>query len=192
MSMTMAQTITSPELQSRLVEQPGLTLIDVRTNTEFASRHIPGSINVPLAHVEDRVADLASVESPTVLVCQSGARSKNAFELMHRAGKTDLWSLEGGLIDWQNAGGDIAVGDDEKWAMDRQVRLAAGSLVLTGILGSLAVPRAKWLAGGIGGGLVFSAVSNTCTMGDMLSKLPYNQAADYDIDAVLTDLKARP
>ena len=75
--------------------------------------------------------------------------------------------------------------------MDRQVRLVAGSLALGGILASVAVPKAKWLSGGIGAGLTFSALTNTCTMGDMLGKLPYNNPGECDIDAVLAELNNR-
>ncbi len=185
----MTTTISSPELLNRLRDEPHLAVIDVRTGAEFESLHIPGSHSVPLNVLDERAADLAALDRPAVLVCQSGARSQSALEVLGGAGKTDIWSLDGGLIAWQAAGGDTAAGASATWAMDRQVRLAAGSLVLTGILGSLIKPNAKWLAGGIGTGLVYSAISNTCTMGDMLSKLPYNKVEGYDVDAVLGELK---
>jgi hypothetical protein len=73
--------------------------------------------------------------------------------------------------------------------MDRQVRLVAGSLVLTGIVASLVAPKAKFLAGAIGAGLTFSAVTNTCAMAQMLGKLPYNRGGGCDIDAVLTQME---
>lgn len=185
----MIATISSSELLDRRLREPDLRLIDVRTGGEFETMHIPGSVNVPLTAIDERAAEIAAIEGPTILVCQSGARSGAAAETLDRAGKTDLVSLDGGVVAWQAAGGEIATGAQEKWAMDRQVRLAAGSLVLTGILGSIAIPKAKWLAGGIGTGLVYSALSNTCTMGDMLAKLPYNQAGDYDLDATIAQLK---
>jgi hypothetical protein len=62
------------------------------------------------------------------------------------------------------AGGDVVKGD-EKWALDRQVRGVAGSIVLASILASLKFPRFRFLAGGVGFGLLFSAVTNTCAMG---------------------------
>lgn len=189
--MNMNMTITSAELRERIATNPGLALIDVRTGAEFERSHISGSYNIPLNVVDDRVGDLASISTPAVLVCQSGARSQTALETLERAGKTNICSLDGGLLSWQATGGETTVGAEDKWAMDRQVRLTAGALVLSGILGSIAVPNAKWLAGGIGTGLVYSAVSNTCTMGMMLSKLPYNQTEGYDVDAVMADLKAK-
>lgn len=182
-------TIATPELQIRR-NNTGLTVIDVRTGPEFESIHIPGSYNVPLNIVEERAEDLVDLRGPTVLVCHSGARSQNALDVLERAGKTDLWSLEGGILAWEAAGGETNIGAESKWAMDRQVRLTAGSLVLTGILGSIVAPKAKWLAGGVGAGLIYSAVSNTCTMADVLARLPYNQSANQDVDAVLSELRA--
>ena len=73
--------------------------------------------------------------------------------------------------------------------MDRQVRLVAGSISLVGILASIVAPKAKWLAGGVAAGLTFSAVSNTCAMGNALGKLPYNKGRGCDVDAVLTEMR---
>ena len=97
--------------------------------------------------------------------------------------------LEGGIAAWESAGGELAVGDRQRWAMDRQVRLVAGALVALGVLGSVAVPRAKWMAGAVGSGLFYSAVSNTCTMANVLGRLPYNQGDDCDIERVLHELR---
>ncbi len=47
----------------------------------------------------------------------------------------------------------------------------------------------KWLAGGVGGGLVFAALSNTCAMGMLLSKMPWNQRGDScDMERVVKAL----
>jgi hypothetical protein len=89
---------------------------------------------------------------------------------------------------WQAAGGEVSQGDRERWAMDRQVRLVAGSFVLAGVLASIGVPKAKWLAAGVGGGLVFSALSNTCAMANVLGRLPYNRGAGCDIESVLAQI----
>ena len=64
----------------------------------------------------------------------------------------------------------------QRWDLERQVRLVAGSIVLSSVLGSIAVPRLKWLAAQ-SGGLTYAAVSNTGAMGTALSKLPYNRGA---------------
>lgn len=185
-----ADVISAAKFEQIRAADPDVRILDVRTGGEFETAHIPGSYNVPLDTLGEHARDLATVEHPVVLVCQSGGRATQAHAKLVAEGKHTLHILEGGMAAWQAAGGDVVRGANERWAMDRQVRLAAGSLVLTGILASLVVPRAKWLAGAVGGGLTFSALSNTCAMGTALSKLPYNQTDNCDIDGVLADLRS--
>lgn len=167
---------------------PDIRILDVRTGGEFASVHIPGSYNVPLDTLAEHTRDLADVTHPVVLVCQSGGRASQAHQRLTTAGKQALHILDGGMNAWQQAGGEVVRGESSRWAMDRQVRLVAGSLSLLGILLSLVVPRAKWVAGGIGAGLTFSAVSDTCAMAAVLGKLPYNRTDRCDIEGVLNAL----
>jgi hypothetical protein len=76
----------------------------------------------------------------------------------------------------------------QRWDLERQVRLVAGSLVVAGIAGSAFVPRLKYLSGAVGAGLAVAALSNSCLMGTVLSKLPYNRSAQCDVDAVIREL----
>ena len=184
-------TIASVELLRRRSDEVELHVIDVRTGAEFESAHIPGSHNVPLDILNQNARAFSTVDSPVVLVCQSGQRAATAQKALGELGKNPTTVLDGGINAWQASGGDIVHGSTTRWAMDRQVRLVAGSLALGGILASVAVPKAKWLSGGIGAGLTFSALTNTCTMGDMLGKLPYNNPCECDIDAVLAELNNR-
>jgi rhodanese-related sulfurtransferase len=177
-------------LQRMILEDPATKILDVRTGGEFDSVHIPGSFNVPLDTLGEHAKDLADVEHPVVLVCKSGARADQAHTKLSGAGKQRLHLLEGGLDAWISGGGDVVRSASETWAMDRQVRLVAGSISLVGILLSIFVPKAKWLAGGVAAGLTFSAVSNTCAMGNMLAKLPYNRGRGCDIEGVLVELRA--
>jgi rhodanese-related sulfurtransferase len=187
----MTTPVTTPinaiELRQLLVEDPTTQVLDVRTGGEYQSMHIPGSYNVPLDTLGEHGRELASLDHPVVLVCQSGARASQAHDQLTAAGKPNLRVLEGGMGSWLTAGGEV-IRAGEKWALDRQVRGAAGALVLVGILASLAIPEAKWFAGAIGFGLAFSAVTNTCAMGMMLAKLPYNRGPKCDIDGVLAGM----
>jgi rhodanese-related sulfurtransferase len=184
-------TINSGRLRQLIDEDPDIRILDVRTGGEFETVHIPGSYNVPLDTLGEHVRDLADVEHPVVLVCQSGGRATQAHGQLSAAGKQTLHILEGGMTGWQAAGGDVVHGATERWAMDRQVRFVAGGMVLAAIAASLVVPKAKWLAAGVGTGLFYSAVSNTCAMGDLLAKLPYNQTDKCDIAGVLEDLNRK-
>ena len=182
--------IDTTELQRMLLDDPATRILDVRTGGEFDGVHIGGSYNVPLDTLGEHARDLADVEHPVVLVCKSGARADQAHTTLTGAGKQRLHLLDGGLDAWIAGGGDVVRGTSDTWAMDRQVRLVAGSISLIGILLSMFVPKAKGLAGGVATGLTFSAVTNTCAMGNALAKLPYNRGRGCDIEGVLTELRA--
>lgn len=188
--MTTTQTLPMAAADLRRLRHvdPEIRVVDVRTGGEFETVHIPGSYNIPLDTLGEHAHDLAAIDHPVVLVCQSGARATQAHAKLDSAGKTGLFVLEGGMAAWHGTGGEVAHGDTSRWAMDRQVRLVAGSLALAGVIASVAVPKAKWLSAGVAGGLVFSAVSNSCAMAGVLGRLPYNQSDSCDIDAVLDDL----
>lgn len=196
--MTISSTLPLPDtdiievsdLQKMMLDDPATRILDVRTGGEFDGVHIAGSYNVPLDTLGEHARDLADVEHPVVLVCKSGARADQAHTTLTGAGKQHLHLLDGGLDSWIAGGGDVVRGTSETWAMDRQVRLVAGSISLVGILLSIFLPKAKWIAGGVATGLTFSAVSNTCAMGNMLGKLPYNRGRGCDIESVLVELRA--
>lgn len=187
-TMAHADTIDAGQFRRLMSEDPDLRILDVRTGGEFESVHIPGSYSVPLDTLREHVGDLADVEHPVVLVCQSGGRATQAHETLLKAGKNTLHILEGGMNEWVAAGGDVVRSTSDRWAMDRQVRLAAGAMTLTAIVASVFVPKTKWLGAAIAAGLVYSAVSNTCAMAGVLAKLPYNGGKTCDIAGVLEDL----
>ena len=178
------------QLQQLQLEDPAIRILDVRTGGEFENSHIPGSYNVPLDTLGEHVRDLADVDHPVVLVCQSGGRASQAHEKLTEAGKATLHILEGGMTSWQEAGGDVTVGNTTRWAMDRQVRFVAGTFAIVAVVASIFVPGLEWIAAGVGAGLAYSAVSNTCAMAAVLAKLPYNRTNACDISGILEELKA--
>ena len=181
--------INTSQLRQLMHEDPLIRVLDVRTGGEFDAVHIPGSFNVPLDTLGEHVHDLADVEHPVVLVCRSGARATQAHAKLTTAGKQRLHLLEGGMDAWEAARGDVVRSSSDVWALDRQVRFVAGAIGLLAVLASVLVPKAKWLAGGVSFGLAFSAATNTCAMGNVLSKLPYNRTDNCDIDGVLAELR---
>ncbi|BBX45355.1 rhodanese-like domain-containing protein [Mycobacterium cookii] len=188
----MTAAITSTELRDRLASQKPPWILDVRTPAEFETAHIDGSYNVPLDVLNDhgsQVAEHLDQSQDIVLVCRSGQRAGQAAELLQSAGVFGGTVLENGIADWEGRGFDVNRGV-QRWELERQVRLVAGSIVLSSVLGSVAFPRLKWLAAAIGGGLTYAAISNTCAMGTALSKLPYNRGATSDAQTVLSRLAA--
>ncbi|MEV0700345.1 rhodanese-like domain-containing protein [Saccharopolyspora sp. NPDC050389] len=190
MTRPLPSTVDVHGARELLEEEPRTRLIDVRTPGEFAAAHIPGSRNVPLDLLRERRSELAAEHAdPVVLVCGSGVRAEDARNVLTAAGLRRLSVLEGGITAWEQRDAPV-VRSTGKWAMERQVRLVAGSLVLTGVLGSVFAPRMKWLAGFIGGGLTFSALSNTCAMARVLSLVPYNRTPAEDAPTLLAALTA--
>ncbi len=190
--MTNASTSTSridaETLNGWLATGWDFKLLDVRTPAEFETVHIPGSYNVPLDALDEHRDELRRhLTEPVVLVCRSGNRAGQAERKLAEVGMPNLKVLEGGLLAWEAAGAPVRRGRP-RWDIERQVRLIAGTLVLAGVVGSVFFEPAKWLAGAVGAGLAFAALSNTCAMGMLLSKLPYNRGASCDVGAVVARL----
>ena len=163
-------------------------VIDVRTPGEFETAHIAGAYNVPLDLLrEHRDEIIRHLDEDVVLVCRSGQRAAEAEETLRSAGLSNVHILGGGITAWEASGFAVNRGT-QRWDLERQVRLVAGSIVLSSILGSIAAPKLKWVAGAVGGGLTFAALSNTCAMGMLLAKLPYNRGATCDGPTIVSQL----
>jgi rhodanese-related sulfurtransferase len=189
--------ISSTELRELLESAEPLKplrILDVRTAAEFETAHIRGSHNVPLDVLDkhgSEVVQQLDQDDDVVLVCKSGQRSAQAAALLHNAGLAGGRVLEKGITDWEGRGFGVDCGV-ERWDLERQVRLLAGSLVVASVVASTAVPRLKWLAAAVGSGLAYAAVTNTCAMASALAKLPYNRGATSDASAVLSQLADSP
>ena len=151
--------------------EPGAVLVDVREPGEFASQRLPGSVNLPLSRLDEEAARLPK-DKPLVVLCRGGQRSAKAAQRLAALGFSDVRMLEGGLL---ACGSRVENGEGGVWAMERQVRCAAGLLVLAGAaLGWLVRPEYFLLSAGVGAGLVFSAVTDSCAMARVLALLPWN------------------
>lgn len=163
-------------------------LIDVRSAAEFSAAHIPGSYNVPLPLLrEHRDEFVEPLDEQIVLVCRTDRRAEQAESLLAAAGLTRVHVLSGGLDAWRAGSGQVRLGEG-RWDLERQVRFVAGGIVAAGVLTSAVVPQAKWLAGFVGAGLVTAALTDSCVMGSLLAKLPYNRDLDPGVDDVVTAL----
>lgn len=163
-------------------------ILDVRTPGEFEGAHIAGAYNVPLDLLREHRDEIRThLDDHVVLVCRSGQRAAQAEQTLHDTGLTNVHILDGGMNAWEAAGFSVTRGA-QRWDLERQVRLVAGSIVALSILASIVVPGLKWVAFAIGAGLTFAAVSNTCMMGMMLAKLPYNRGATCDAQTIVSQL----
>lgn len=183
--------VDTSTVQQWLDTGAAVRVLDVRSPAEFEGVHIPGAYNVPLDTLGEHADDIQRhVDEPVVLVCRSGMRASQAEQRLAAAGMSNVKVLEGGMMAWERAGGAVNRGV-AKWDIERQVRLVAGSIVLISIIVSLWVPGARFVAGFVGAGLTFAALSNTCMMGMLLAKLPYNRSSSCDVDVVVDQLTGR-
>ncbi|MCW4466064.1 rhodanese-like domain-containing protein [Glutamicibacter sp. MNS18] len=175
MSNTMKR-ISAQELKALLANGSGAAILDVRTPVEFGALHIPGSYNVPLDLLPEHAHDVTrNLARQIVLVCQSGNRATQAQQCLVDIDIEGASVLVGGIAAYEKAGGEVVRGS-RRWAMDRQVRMAAGALVLAGFLaGKIINPKLGYLPAAVGAGLVFSAATNSCAMAGALSRMPWNR-----------------
>ena len=156
-------------------QNSGIPLIDVRTPAEYGSIHADGAVNHPMESLEMDKMPFAKEEEIHV-ICQSGGRSMKVSQKLEAAGFTNIVNVEGGTSAWQAAGLPVVEGK-KVMSLERQVRIAAGSLVVIGAaVGQFVHPGGFALSAFIGAGLVFSAVTNTCGMGMLIAKMPWNRA----------------
>ncbi|MYS18052.1 rhodanese-like domain-containing protein [Streptomyces sp. SID4982] len=171
-------------------------VIDVRSPGEYAGGHLPTALNIPLDRLGSALPELrhASARRGVLVVCASGARSETASRLLNSHG-IPAAGLLGGTSAWAAAGRELHRPPAHRgrggWSMDRQVRLSAGLLMLMGLaFGLLVHPAFQMVSAGVAGGLVFSALTDTCGMAAMLGKLPHNRPRAADLEAALTSLRA--
>lgn len=173
------QTTSPEELKDWIASGSNVVVLDVRSAAEFESRHILGSYNVPLPLLAEHAEELASkLDTKVVLVCQSGVRATEAKTNLASVGFGNAHVLAGGVPAYKQAGGRTVEGS-KRWDLERQVRMTAGSLVIAGLAGGRFLsPQIRTVAGVIGAGLTFSAVTNTCAMGKALAKMPWNKTGN--------------
>lgn len=152
-------------------------LVDVRSPAEFRASHIPGAHNFPLDELEEDVAsEIKDKDSQLYLICSCGNRSGKACEEMEKLGYHNVTSIEGGIIELKRLGMKIVEEEHKTISIERQVRIVAGSLVLLGlVLGFLAHPGYFAISALIGTGLVFAGITNTCGLGLLLARMPWNR-----------------
>jgi rhodanese-related sulfurtransferase len=174
------------ELSTLLQSEPAPRLLDVRSASEFENAHVTGAYNVPLDQLSEHAAEVRSARGAVVLVCQSGQRAQRAESMLRAAGMANVHVLDGGMAAWQARGLPVRR-VRARISLERQVRMIAGTLAAVGGFGALLVsPWFAVLPAAVGSGLVFAGATDTCAMGSLLARLPYNRgAAACDTEAIV-------
>lgn len=172
-------TITVTDLHQILQDNPAQNVIDVRTPVEFVEVHVAAAKNVPLDSLDPaslyETHDL-SLEKPVYILCRSGQRATRAAAQLAQGGFPNSVVVEGGTLAWLEAGLPVNRGKGRVISLERQVRIVAGAIVLTGVLLSHFVnPSFIWLSGFVGAGLIFAGITDWCGMGLLLARAPWNR-----------------
>ena len=163
----MTQSCSVAEAKRRLA-QGSCVVLDVREYPEYAEAHLAHSRLVPLGDLRSQ-PELGG-GGDLLILCRSGRRAKEAAEILALRGGARPVVIEGGIEAWKQAGYPVRK-ERGPISLERQVRIAAGSLVLAGLL----IPGALPLSYFVGAGLIFAGVTNSCAMGLLLAKLPWNR-----------------
>jgi rhodanese-related sulfurtransferase len=169
----------SPVDLAKLIGSGNTAVIDVRTPVEFAEVHVEQAVNIPLDQLapDSLIATgQAHRNQPVYILCRSGQRATKAADKLAAANFTAPIVVSGGTLAWIAAGLPVKRGSARVISLERQVRIAAGSIVFTGVILSKFVhPGFIWLSGFVGAGLVFAGITDFCGMGMLIAKLPWNR-----------------
>lgn len=170
----MSLKIISPADAKRLLAD-GAVLVDIRGADEHARERIAGARNHPV----DQLGAIDSGGRPVLFHCRSGARTATNAAKLAGATTCEAYIVEGGIESWKKAGLPVIVDRGQPLEMQRQVQIAAGSLVLLGATLSLLLdPRWILLSGFVGAGLTFAGVTGWCGMAKLFALMPWNTRAN--------------
>lgn len=157
-------------------------IIDVRERDEYASEHIPGSLNVPLTHIQDLNALKPMLDGRTlVLMCRSGRRAAMAKDTCDTLGLAAT-VYEGGILAWKNDGKPTQRNSNSQLSLFRQVQIIVGGMVLMlSLLAYISAPSFALGTAALGGGLFFAGISGHCMLASLLKKLPWNKVSQSHV-----------
>lgn len=171
-------TIRPTELHQKHLHGEKIELLDVRTPLEFQGEHAAIARNQPLESLQPSsivARRNGSSGEPLYVICRTGSRGAKACEKLMAAGLQQVVNVEGGTAAWDAAGLPVVRGR-KVMSLERQVRIAAGALIVVGaVLGFFVHPYWIGLAAFVGAGLIFAGVTDSCAMGMLIAKMPWNQ-----------------
>lgn len=170
-------TILAEQLKSKVTKHEPIKILDVRTPVEYREFHLKNAINIQLDKLSEESLHAAGFVKSELLyvVCKSGSRAKNATQQLSSIGYQAV-CVDGGTLACKDCGMDIECSGKKAISIERQVRIAAGSLVLFGVVLSLGISTSfLFIPMFVGVGLVFSGFADWCGMALLLAKMPWNK-----------------
>mgnify|MGYP006132858297 CR=1 FL=1 len=161
-----------------------LYILDLRSHGEAEHEYLKGCIHFPVQTLDStKLRDFLEQQGhqsnqPIYLLCANGPRATLAADKLKHNFEADLIIITGGLNALKALGLALINSASEVISLERQVRITAGSLVVFGgLLGLFISPWFYGLSGFVGVGLVFAGVTDTCGMGMILARMPWNTRA---------------
>ncbi|TKR56304.1 DUF2892 domain-containing protein [Allopusillimonas ginsengisoli] len=165
-----------PAQAQKLLDE-GAMLVDVRANDEYVREHIAQARHMPMEQLSRHCLE-GSAATAVIFHCKSGNRTLMQAESLAECASRDVYVLDGGMDAWKRSGLPTVIDASQPMELSRQVHIAAGLLVLLGvILGTVVSPWFYILSGFVGAGLVFAGLSGFCGMARVLMKAPWNRRA---------------
>jgi rhodanese-related sulfurtransferase len=162
----------SPAEAKRLLREGDATLIDIRGRDEHARERIEGAKNIPI----EGLATLDDDSRIAIFHCRSGQRTALHAAKLAAAVACEAYIVEGGIEAWKKAGLPVARDRHQPIEIQRQVMIAAGSLVLLGVLlGQFVASEFYALPAFVGAGLTFAGATGWCGMAKLLAFMPWNR-----------------
>jgi rhodanese-related sulfurtransferase len=158
-----------------------MCILDVRTAAEVKAAGLPDCLHIPLheltpERLQAEIIKSGKNGSHVYLLCQAGRRAEMAADQLKGNIDAELYVIEGGMNLVQQSNIDLVKEGKKVLPLDRQMRIAAGLMVVTGAaLGASVNPAFYALSAFIGGGLVFAGVTNICPLTGLISKMPWNR-----------------
>jgi len=156
-------------------------VIDVRSAAEVDSEYLDRCVNIPLHELnllklQSLIVEKSAEQQPVYLLCGRGQRAQRAAQQLMDEVANPLIVIEGGINAIKQAGISLKKGASSVIPLDRQVRIAAGTLVLLGVLLGVFLSTIFYgLSAFVGAGLIFAGVTDTCGMGMLLARMPWNR-----------------
>ena len=166
----------NPQQADEWLKKGEAVIIDVREKAEFNEEHIPGAVCHPVSALNVEKLRTQAAGKKIVFQCASGKRAGTACEKYAAVvGNDNVFLLEGSLPGWKQAGLPTERGGGVI-SLERQVLIAAGAVVLTGVFLAVTVaPGFVWLSGLAGAGMLYAGVSGNCMMKKLLMQMPFNR-----------------
>jgi len=181
---TQLSTITPQQLHDVQARGEYSPVLDVRSPAEYRAGHIPGAQLIPInelsaeaVHQRFERTSLGHTET-LYLTCLAGPRAQQAAERLQQAGFDNIALIEGGTQGWEQAGLPLQRCGNAI-ALDRQVQIAIGSLLVMKVLLGFSVHELFFaLTAVVGTGLIVAGTTRWCGMAKLMARMPWNRGVD--------------